>query len=357
MMKKSNMVIATLMAVLFVGCTQYGNQSSISLDLDSVAVAEDFNLEFPEYGFAITAPCQMKDVSAYSSGDFLVNYGGTTDENNPKRMAAYQLMVTRVPVGYKDMPRAKYEKMVDDQLRSQMQRFKSYKAIKFGYEEYNGYACETSTNGYAQKGVMFVKDNLVIALTVISNDNLEAKFNKFTNGFKSLGHQGKDTSIEVDDNSFKLDKQYSNAYFSLRYPSSWQIVQDGNQVTANTSIAVQIMEKQKNDVDFRPNINIIVSSKKWKESTSYIARQSSQNNKQMVPSYQQLGISDTQISGCKGSLLESTFELQGYKLRSSQYTVKKADNTTYIITATTDNRMHKEQMKIINAMLKSIQIK
>lgn len=157
--------------------------------------------------------------------------------------------------------------------------------------------------------------------------------------------------------SIELDKQYSNSYFSLHYPSSWQVVQDDNQVTANTSIAVQIMEKQKNDVDFRPNINIIVSSKKWKESTSYIAQQSSQNNKQIVPSYKQLGISDTQISGCKGSLLEGTIELQGYKLRSSQYTVKKADNTTFIITITTDNGKHKKQMEIINAILKSIEIR
>lgn len=351
------MVITTLLAILSIACSQSGKQDSILSDLDSVAVVSDFNLEFPEYGFAITAPCQMKDVSAQSSGDFLINYGGTTEENNPKRMAAYQLIVTRVPIGYKDMPRAKYEKLVDEQLRSQMQRFKSYKAIKFGYEEYNGYACETSINGYAQKGVMFAKDNLIIALTVISNDNLETKFNKFTNGFRSLGHQRKDTPIEVEENLSKLDKQYSNSYFSLRYPSSWQVVQDDNQVTANTSIAVQIMEKQKNDVDFRPNINIIVSSKKWKESTSYIAQQSSQNNKQIVPSYKQLGISDTQISGCKGSLLEGTIELQGYKLRSSQYIVKKVDNTTITITVTTDNREHKDQMKIINAILKSIEIK
>ena len=333
------------------------NQSSNSLELDSVVVVEDFNLEFPEYGFAITTPCQMKNVSAYSSGDFLINYGGTTDENDPKRMAAYQLIVVRVPIGFKDMPRAKYEKMVDEQLKLRVQHFKSYKAIKFGYEEYNGYACETTTNGYAQKGVMFVKDNLVITLTVISNDNLEAKFNKFTNGFKTLGYQRKETSVEVKENSLKLDKQYSNAYFSLRYPPSWQIVQEENKVTTNTSIAVQIMEKQMNDVDFRPNINIIVSSEKRKESTSYMARQSSQNNKQMIPSYRQIGISNTQISGCKGSLLEAIVDLQDYTLRSSQYIVKKADNTTFIISATTDNGKHKEQMKIISAILKSIEIK
>lgn len=355
-MKRSSMITGTLLAVLFVGCTR-GNQDSTSLDMDSVAVVEDFNLEFPEYGFTIAAPCLMKDVSAYSSGNFLINYGGTTDENDPKRMAAYQLIVGRIPIGHKDLSHAKYEKMIDDLLKSQMQNFKSYKAIKFGYEEYNGYVCETSTNGYAQKGVIFVKDNLIITLTVISNDNLEARFNKFTNGFKSIDLQRESASIKIEDKSSELDKQYSNAYFSLCYPSSWQVVQDDNQVTPNTSIAVQIMEKQKNDVDFRPNINIIVSSKKWEESASYLTRQTSQNNKRLIPNYKQLGISDTQVGGCKGSLLESIVKLQGYTLHSSQYIVKRADNTTFIITATTDNRKHKEQMKTINAILKSIQIK
>lgn len=155
----------------------------------------------------------------------------------------------------------------------------------------------------------------------------------------------------------RLDKQYSNSYFSLRYPSSWQIVQDGNQVTSNTAISVQIMEKQKNDVDFRPNINIIVSSKKWEESTSYLAQQTLQNNKRMMPSYKYIGIGSTQVGGCEGSLLEGAIEVQGYKLRSSQYIVKKADNTTFTITATTDNGKHREQIKTINKILKSIRIK
>ena len=338
-------------------CTpNHGRVMFSEADMDSAAVAEENYLEFPQYGFSIETPCELKDVSSQASGDFLLNYGGITDGNDPERMAAYQLIVSKVPVGYRDLPRKTYEQMVDGLLRVQAQKFKSSKAIKFGYEEYPGYAVETTKDEYEQKGVIFVKDNLVIALTVISNDNLEAKFNKFTNGFKTLITEDKSPVVETEEPS-GLDKQYSNAYFSLRYPSSWQIVQDGNQVTANTSIAVQIMEKRKNDIDFRPNINIIVSSRKWEESTSYIARQSSQSNKQMVPSYKQLGISDTNISGCSGSLLEGTIEMQGYKLRSSQYIVKKSDNTTFTITATTDNGKHREQMKIINQVLKSIHIK
>jgi hypothetical protein len=128
----------------------------------------------------------MKDVSAHSSGDLLINYGGVSDGNSPEKMAAYQLLVIRVPVGYKDLSKDEYEKMVDKALRMQAQRFKKYKPVLFSYDEYPGYACETTHNGYRQKGVYFVKENYIIALTVISNNNLEARFNKFTNCFKSL---------------------------------------------------------------------------------------------------------------------------------------------------------------------------
>ena len=149
-------------------------------------VEKGFRLSFPEYGFSLDAPCEMKDVSAHSSGDFLINYGGVTDGDNPEKMAAYQLIVIRVPVGYKDLSKDEYEKMVDKALKMQAQKFKVFKPIRFSYDEYPGYACETTHNGYGQKGVYFVKENYIIALTVISNNNLEAKFNKFTNCFKSL---------------------------------------------------------------------------------------------------------------------------------------------------------------------------
>ena len=154
----------------------------------------------------------------------------------------------------------------------------------------------------------------------------------------------------------KLDKIYSNAFFSINYPSSWMIVQDDNQITTNTTISVQIMEKKITDVDFRPNINIIVSSRKWKESTSDLASQSSKNNKQQIPQYKKLGIGETHISNNKGSLLEYTCIIQGYKLHGNQYIIKKSDNTTFIITATTDESKHREQMKIVDAILKSSHI-
>lgn len=157
--------------------------------------------------------------------------------------------------------------------------------------------------------------------------------------------------------SVNLSKQYSNKYFSIKYPSSWQVVQDDNQVTANTSISVQIMQIAENDYDFSPNINIIVSSKKWQESTEYLAQQSANSSKEALSTYNKIGISNTYIDNCKGSLLEYSLSISGYKLYGNQYIVKKSDNTTFTITATTDYNKHSMQIVEVVAILKSIHIK
>lgn len=164
-------------------------------------------------------------------------------------------------------------------------------------------------------------------------------------------------SIKATTNS-SLDRQYSNEYFSIEYPTTWQIVQDDNQVTGNTTVSVQIMEKLKNDHDFRPNINIIVSKKKWSEPTSYLVQNTIAQNKQIMNNYHLLEQSnDIYIDNCQGSVIDYTFDIQGYKLHGMQYIVKKKDNTTFIITATTDAAKHSKQKGIADAMINSLKLK
>lgn len=159
------------------------------------------------------------------------------------------------------------------------------------------------------------------------------------------------------DSSPQLDKIYSNKHFSLRYPSSWQIVQEENQATNRTTISLQIMEKRKNDVDFCPNINIIKANKKWEESTSYIAKQVSESYKSTMPKYKEIRVIDATVGNCCGSVLQYSYTIQGYYLRGDQYILKKEDNTTFIITVTTDGNKYQEQMKVICEILESIEIK
>ena len=99
----------------------------------------------------------MEDVSAQTSGDFLVNYGGVTDADDPNKMTVYQILVTRLPIGYKDVDEKELTNKIDDLIKSQMSSMKNVTPISFGYEGYKGYIGETSHNGMKQKGVIFSK--------------------------------------------------------------------------------------------------------------------------------------------------------------------------------------------------------
>jgi len=66
---------------------------------------------------------------------------------------------------------------------------------------------------------------------------------------------------------------------------------------------------------------------------------------------------DIYINNCQGSVIDYTFNIQGYKLHGIQYIVKKKDNTTFIITATTDAAKHSNQMTTINDIINSLKLK
>lgn len=334
------------------------NSDIVSLDSTISNIENDYQY-FQECGFALKAPCLLVDVSQQVSDDFFLNYGGITDKENPNKITFYQVIVNRLPIGSKDLPKQKLSNLADAIMERSLSGFTNCKAIKFSYNEYPGYVAECTTNSYFQKGVMFWKDNFIITLTVITNDMPNEKFNKFTNSFKSISDLSESVNhnVKIAEPSAVLNKEYSNEYFSLKYPTSWQIINEDNQVTNQTNISVQIIEKQKNNYDFSPNINIIVSSNKWKEPTSYLAKQTIFQNRKLLNSYHLIEQkNDIVLSNCKGSSIEYTFNMQGYILYGIQYIVKKHDNTTFIITLTVDNKKIK-QNDIINSIINSLVIK
>lgn len=155
-----------------------------------------------------------------------------------------------------------------------------------------------------------------------------------------------------------LEKTYSNSRFSIKYPSSWLVVQENQAATANTTISLQVMAKQLNDYYFRPNVNIIISKEKREESTNQLALMA---YKGLVKSGIQSKVvklpSSITISGLKGSVVEYVMVLNGYSIRGIQYVLKKTDNTIYIITSSIDNSKVNSQRKINDLIINSIKIK
>ncbi|MDE7381208.1 MAG: hypothetical protein K2N03_03650 [Muribaculaceae bacterium] len=187
-MKNISLVIPIICCIIL-SCQQNSDSASFNNDNAVSHVSEsemEYTKIFPEYGFSIKVPCKLKDVSAHSSGDFLLNLGGVTDENDMQKMAAYQFIVARLPVGYKNFSKTELSKRIDNMLRQQTSHFKNVEAIRVGYEGFPGYVGYTTHNGLLQKGMIFAVNNYIVAMTVMTNNDLEAKFNKFSNGFKII---------------------------------------------------------------------------------------------------------------------------------------------------------------------------
>lgn len=177
-----------IIPIMMMSCQHQGNRSTRAIVINESTAQTDteFTKSFPEYGFSITAPCKMEDVSANSSGDFFLNLGGITDGNDMQRLAAYQFIVTRLPVGFKNLSKAELSKQIDGMLRQQTSRFNQVEAVRVGDDGFPGYVGYTMHQGLRQKGMIFAVNNYIIAMTVMTNDDLETKFNKFSNGFKII---------------------------------------------------------------------------------------------------------------------------------------------------------------------------
>lgn len=154
----------------------------------------------------------------------------------------------------------------------------------------------------------------------------------------------------------QLTQTYANNRFSIRYPYNWKVVQQNTQATANTNIAVQIMQEAINDYDFRPNVNIIITKEKHSETTSSLAKISYNQTKEVGLSTTLIGIHDCQINGKKGSVVEYIAKIEGYKLHIYQYIVKKKDNTTFVITMTLDDNNLRNQTTLSQQIIDSIKI-
>ena len=101
-----NSFIVFMIILSICSCCNQSNTTHAANEADAETASSSENcceLDFSDYGFILKAPCQMEDVSAQASGDFLLNYGGVTDADDPKKMIAYQLIVTRLPIGYKEV--------------------------------------------------------------------------------------------------------------------------------------------------------------------------------------------------------------------------------------------------------------
>ena len=166
----------TLLSVIILACADAQTHDASYYRSKGYQVFERFRL-------AVKAPVKLFDISDQAQGDFAMNYGGIVDDGK-STMAAYQIMITSLPHGYLDYSESEIKVLVDNLIKDKVSGFNNVKKIYFGEDDCPGYSMETSIYGYKQKSVMFYRNGHIYAISVISNYQLEQRFNQFTNGVK-----------------------------------------------------------------------------------------------------------------------------------------------------------------------------
>ena len=138
---------------------------------------------FAKLRLAVKAPVKLEDVSWQAKGDFTLNYAGVEDDNK-STMAFYQIIVTTLPAGFQDYSESQMQSIVDGVLKDMVSQFTNVKRVSFGEEGCLGYVGDTRHNGYNQRGLIFYRKGHLYAITLITNYQLEQRFNRFSNGVK-----------------------------------------------------------------------------------------------------------------------------------------------------------------------------
>lgn len=163
---------------------------------------QNFTRSFPEYGFSITAPCELKDVSV--SGNTLVHLKGITDENTTE-MTVYDFAVFRQPGGYR----------LSDLTSFFTTELDDVKEVRIGHERFPGYVgySYNRRNGLSMKLLFVVVNQDVVALNVAAYDGLEVKFTEFLNGFSREQNE-----LELE----RIEKVIETRFYKpIKYGDEW----------------------------------------------------------------------------------------------------------------------------------------
>lgn len=144
-------------------------------------------------------------------------------------------------------------------------------------------------------------------------------------------------------------RSYNGGVYTIKYPANWEASSRENQLI--------LIQKRTNDYEFMPNINIIVSRQKRTESTSDLATIAYNQVKNTGITTGSVSIESATLAGLSGHTWSTAVTMQGFKLFEKQYIVKKADNTTYIVSIMVDQSKKPSQLNLANTILGTLSIK
>ncbi len=306
-MKKINFLhIIILLSI--VGCVNDTNSSNKkSADLQSTKQSiesNNKNLQYLDYNIAIKCPVMLKS-NPNKSPNITLHYTGLDDDSQRNKGAYYEVAILDLSYLH---PSEVVEPKLHNEILSQLLE-DSQEAIRTiaGMERIvhlRSYR-ESGNNG---KSLAFVEDGIIYMLNVIGNDNIDKRFQDFTDSFsfkqkpaeKKVAEKPKENIKEViNENDFNTSNliyhQDRSNKFSIKYPNNWDAIEDYNQVIALLSY---------NDFSSKGyNISVI------KNTSRTLEKLVESNKKQMMNSFADAKVLDEytlMVNGIKAIKVEVT---------------------------------------------------
>jgi hypothetical protein len=307
---------------------------------------------FPEFDLAIKSPCQLTDQSLQSSANHDFIMGCFVNEHSNRDMEFYQVIINKLPLGYRDLNKTE-QKDFEAEMLDKLADGGS-KDVVF-YDSISGKVFDFTQNGYSARALVFIWNGKTYGFTLITNNELDKNFNKWTNKIELL-KAVKIASVMSQDKKGMIEKKeipsdwntFSHPLFDIAYPPKWEEFDTGYEKTV-----LAVMSPYVDDFTFRQNLNIIISNenrsfdKIWESLSKQMRR---------MPGYKVLQRTDFILDGVAGKRTEYNALLNDFYLRSVTYEFL-IKGKLITMTFATDDRFYDRQKHQIENIVKSLTLK
>jgi hypothetical protein len=140
---------------------------------------------FSSRNLAVKAPVRLENMASQTRERHDFNFGGVENSRSESRIAFYQIIINNLPRTYQNLSDSEKIAFEEKMIRESFPRdakqieFKGLKAFILSY----------SHDGYMAKSLMFIKDGRTYGFNLITNNNLEAKFEEYINNIQFIDYQ------------------------------------------------------------------------------------------------------------------------------------------------------------------------
>ncbi len=155
-------------------------------DIPSYETADFYKLKgfqvFDNHFFAVKLPVKISDLTRHSDMSHDFNYGSFINRGSRRNQVFYQVIINNMPREFAEMSSEMQDLFVEDMFNNLLPANKR----KINYLDGHAYISNFMEGNNKGRGAMFVKNNRIYALTVITNNNLDNHFDAMLGGFKLL---------------------------------------------------------------------------------------------------------------------------------------------------------------------------